>query len=68
MENDWRAMEQSQPHILYTCGFRFNVEAMDGFLTFVQRMVPSPQERAKIFKEMEIYKMAGGTCGFDMAI
>jgi hypothetical protein len=31
-------------------------------------MVPSPQERAKISKEMEKYRMASKTFGFDMAI
>jgi hypothetical protein len=41
---------------------------MNGFLTCVQRMVPSPQERTEISKEMEIYRMASGAFGFDMAI
>jgi hypothetical protein len=56
------------PAFSYSCGFRFDVEVMDGFLTCVQRMVPSLQECAKISKEMEIYRMDGGTFGFDMAI
>jgi hypothetical protein len=56
------------PTFSYSCGFRFDVEVMDGFLTCVQRMVPSQQERAEISKEMEIYRMSGGTFGFDMAI
>jgi hypothetical protein len=41
---------------------------MDRFLTCVQRMVPSLQERANISKEIEIYRIVGGTFGFDMAI
>jgi hypothetical protein len=52
----------------YSRGFRFDAEVMDGFLTCVQRMVLSPQERVEISKEMEIYRIAGGTFGFDMAI
>jgi hypothetical protein len=56
------------PAFSYSCGFRFDVEVMDGFLTCVQRMKPSPQEHVEISKEMEIYRIASGTCGFDMAI
>ena len=41
---------------------------MDGFFTCVQKLVPSPSERAEISKEMEVYRMAGGTLSFDMAI
>ena len=41
---------------------------MDGFFTCVERMVVSEQEREEISKEMEIYRMAGGTFGFTMAI
>eukprot|EP00253_Pinus_taeda_P011788 PITA_11788 len=41
---------------------------MDGFLTCVQRMVRSPAERTEISKEIETYRMAGGTFGFDMAV
>ena len=56
------------PTFSYSCGFRFDAEVMDGFLTSVQRMVLDLQERAEISKEMEIYRMAGGTYGFDMAV
>jgi hypothetical protein len=56
------------PAFSYSYGFRFDGEVMNGFLTCVQRMVPSPQERVEISKEMEIYRMVGGTFGFDMAI
>jgi len=50
------------------CGFVFDAEIMDGFLTCVQRMVRSSAEHAEISKEMEIYKMAGGTFGFEMVV
>eukprot|EP00253_Pinus_taeda_P007364 PITA_07364 len=41
---------------------------MDGFLVYVQRMVRSPAECAKISKEMETYRMVGGTFGFEMTV
>jgi hypothetical protein len=56
------------PAFSYSCGFRFDVEVMEGFFTCVERMVLSHEERAKISKEMEIYRMSGGTFGFQMAI
>ena len=56
------------PAFSYSCGFRFDAEVMDGFFTCVERMVVSEQEREEISKEMEIYRMAGGTFGFSMAI
>ena len=34
----------------------------------VERMVASEQECEDIYKEMEIYRMEGGTFGFTMAI
>jgi hypothetical protein len=52
----------------YSCGFRFDAEVMDGFLTRVQRMMLSLQEHAEISKEIEIYRTFGGTFGFDVAI
>eukprot|EP00253_Pinus_taeda_P011205 PITA_11205 len=52
----------------YPCGFLFDAEIMDGFLTCVKRMVRYPAERAEISKEMEIYRMASGTFGFEMAV
>ena len=52
----------------YACGFRFDAEVMDGFFTCVERMVSSEQEREEISKEMEVYRMGGGTFGFNMAI
>ena len=41
---------------------------MDGFFTCVERMVASEQEREDISKEMGVYRMVGGTLGFNMAI
>ena len=41
---------------------------MDRFFTCVQRMVASEQEREDISKEMEVYRMGGGTFDFTMAI
>eukprot|EP00253_Pinus_taeda_P033830 PITA_33830 len=46
----------------------FDAEVMDGFFTCVERMVSSEQEREEISKEMEVYRMGGGTFGFNMAI
>ena len=54
--------------ISYSCGFRFDAEVMDEFLTCVQRMVASGQEHEEISKEMKIYRMPSGTFGFTMAI
>ena len=34
----------------------------------VQRMVLTPSERAEISRQMEIYRMSGGTFGYDMAV
>jgi hypothetical protein len=44
------------------------MEGMEGFLTCVERMVLSLEERADISKEMEIYRMSGGNFGFQMDI
>jgi hypothetical protein len=52
------------PAFSYSFGFRFDVEVMEGFLTCVDRMVLSHEERAEISKETEIYRMSGGTFGF----
>eukprot|EP00253_Pinus_taeda_P015721 PITA_15721 len=56
------------PAFSYACGFRFDAEVMDGFFTCVERMVSSEQEREEISKEMGVYRMGGGTFGFNMAI
>ena len=56
------------PAFAYSCGFLFDAEVMDGFFSCVQKMVPSPSELAEISKEMEVYRMAGGTLSFDMAM
>jgi hypothetical protein len=41
---------------------------MDGFFQCVQRMVLTPVEHSKIYKQIEIYKLSAGTFGYDMAI
>eukprot|EP00253_Pinus_taeda_P019670 PITA_19670 len=56
------------PAFAYSCGFRFDVEVMDGFFTCVERMVAFEQEREDISKEMEVYRMRDGTFDFTMAI
>eukprot|EP00253_Pinus_taeda_P013050 PITA_13050 len=56
------------PAFSYPFEFVFDVEIMDEFLTCVQRMVRSTAKRAEISKEMEIYRMAGGTFGFEMVV
>eukprot|EP00253_Pinus_taeda_P032362 PITA_32362 len=56
------------PAFSYAYGFVFDAEIMDGFLTCVQRMVRSPTERIEISKEIETYRIAGGTFGFDMVV
>jgi Protein of unknown function (DUF 659)/BED zinc finger len=56
------------PAFSYACGFDFDAEIMDGFLSCVQKMVRSPEQRIEISKQIELYRMAGGTFGFDMAV
>lgn len=56
------------PAFAYACGFNFDGEVMDGFLHCVQRMVPTPTERSMISRQVEMYKMASGILGYDMAI
>ena len=56
------------PTFAYSFGFLFDAEVMDGFFTCVQRMVPSPVKCAEISKEMEIYRMVGGTFSFDITV
>eukprot|EP00253_Pinus_taeda_P021831 PITA_21831 len=52
----------------YPCGFLFDVEIMDGFFNYFHRIVPSLAEHAKISKEMEIYRIAGGTFSFEIDV
>jgi hypothetical protein len=56
------------PAFSYSCGFRFDVEVMDGFLQCVQRMVLTVVECSKISKQMEIYRLVAGTFGYDMVV
>ena len=52
----------------YACGFQFHVEVMDGILHCVQRKVLTPSKCAEISRQMEIYRMSGGTFGYDMVV
>ena len=56
------------PAFSYACGFDFDTEIMDGFLSCVQKMVRSPEQRIEISKQIETFRMAGGTLGFEMAV
>eukprot|EP00253_Pinus_taeda_P010485 PITA_10485 len=56
------------PAFFYACGFVFDTKIMDGFLSCVQKMVRSPEQRIEISKEIETYRMAGNTFGFEMAV
>ena len=56
------------PGFSYACGFDFDAEIMDGFLSCVQKMVRSPEQHIEISKQIEAYRMAGGTFGFDMVV
>eukprot|EP00253_Pinus_taeda_P032823 PITA_32823 len=56
------------PAFSYACGFDFDAEIMDGFLSCVQKMVRSPEQRIEISKQIETYRMAGGTFGFEMVV
>eukprot|EP00253_Pinus_taeda_P022828 PITA_22828 len=56
------------PAFSYACGFDFYAEIMDGFLSCVQKMVRSPEQRIEISKQIETYRMAGGTFGFEMVV
>eukprot|EP00253_Pinus_taeda_P026204 PITA_26204 len=56
------------PAFSYACGFDFDAEIMDGFLSCVQKMVRYPEQRIEISKQIETYRMAGGTFGFEMAV
>jgi hypothetical protein len=56
------------PAFAYACGFNFDGEVIDGFLQCVQRMVLTPAERSEISRQNEIYRMASGMLGYDMAV
>eukprot|EP00253_Pinus_taeda_P001838 PITA_01838 len=56
------------PTFSYACGFDFDAEIMDGFLSCVQKMVRSPEQHIEISKQIETYRMAGGTFGFEMVV
>eukprot|EP00253_Pinus_taeda_P028973 PITA_28973 len=46
------------PAFSYACGFVFDAEIMDGFLSYVQKMVRFLAEHTEISKEIETYRMA----------
>jgi hypothetical protein len=52
----------------YACGLNFDGEVIDGFLQCVQRMVLTPAECSEISRQNEIYRMASGMLGYDMAV
>jgi hypothetical protein len=56
------------PAYSYACRFRFDDEVMDGFFQCVRRMVLTSAKCLKISKQMDIYKLAIGTFGYDIAI
>jgi hypothetical protein len=56
------------PAYSYACGFRFDAEVMDGFFQCVQRIVLTLAKHSKISKQMEIYKLATRTFGYDMVV
>jgi hypothetical protein len=56
------------PAFAYAYGFNFDGEVIDGFLQCVQRMVLTPAERSEISRQNEIYRMASGMLGYDMAV
>ena len=56
------------PAFSYACGFNFDVEVVEGLLTCVQKMVRTPEERMEVSRQIEQYKLSGGTFGFEMAV
>jgi hypothetical protein len=52
----------------YSCRFRFDAKVMDGFLQCVQRMVLTPIECSEISKQMEVYRLATTTFGYNMVV
>eukprot|EP00253_Pinus_taeda_P032037 PITA_32037 len=56
------------PAFSYACGFVFDAEIMDGFLSCVQKMVRSLEQRIEISKEIETYRIASGTSSFEMVV
>eukprot|EP00253_Pinus_taeda_P022486 PITA_22486 len=56
------------PAFSYKCGFDFDGEVMEGLHSCIQRMVPDPELRSKINREIQYYQDCIGLFGFDDAI
>eukprot|EP00253_Pinus_taeda_P033933 PITA_33933 len=56
------------PAFSYKCGFDFDGEVMEGLHSCIQRMVPDPELRSKINREIQYYWDCVGLFGFDDAI
>ena len=54
------------PAFSHSCGFRFEVEVMDGFFECVERIVEFNDDHTEISKELEVYRRVTGTFGFQM--
>jgi len=56
------------PAFSYKCNFDFDGEVMEGLHTCIQRMIPNPELRSKINREIQSYRDCVGLFGFDDAI
>eukprot|EP00253_Pinus_taeda_P001557 PITA_01557 len=56
------------PAFSYKCNFDFDGEVMEGLHFCIQRMVPDPELRSKINREIQSYRDCVGLFGFDDAI
>ena len=56
------------PAFSYKCAFDFDGEVMEGLHSCIQRMVPNPELRSKINREIQFYQDCVGLFGFDDAI
>eukprot|EP00253_Pinus_taeda_P012842 PITA_12842 len=56
------------PAFSYKCNFDFDGKVMEGLHSCIQRMVPDPELRSKINREIQSYQDCVGLFGFDDAI
>ena len=56
------------PAFSYKCNFDFDGKVMEGLHSCIQRMVPDPELRIKINREIQCYRDCVGLFGFDDAI
>eukprot|EP00253_Pinus_taeda_P007352 PITA_07352 len=56
------------PTFSYKCNFDFDGKVMEGLHSCIQRMVPDPELRSKINREIQCYRDCVGLFGFDDAI